>query len=580
MRFEVWAPLAAKVYLVIEKHPVAMTKQKSGWWAVDTAHRKTVIDYQFMIDGGEPRPDPRSPFQPFGIHGPSRFVDHNQFTWHDDKWQAPPLAEGIVYELHIGTFTPEGTFEAAIERLDHLIDLGVTHVELMPVNEFPGNRGWGYDGVDLYAPYHVYGGPTGLQRLVDACHTRGLAVLLDVVYNHLGPSGNYLGEFGPYFTDRYSTPWGPAVNFDDAGSDEVRRFLVQNALMWLRDYHFDGLRIDAVHAILDMSAVHFLEQLSAEVEALKAQTGRHPVLIAESDLNNPRLVQRKSIGGYGLDAQWTDDFHHALHCVLTGERQGYYADFGRMTDLADAVKKAYVYDGKYSVHRDRHHGRSTDELSGHRFVAFLQNHDQVGNRAKGDRIGQLAGLKRQKIGVAVVMTSAFIPLIFQGEEWGAGNPFLYFTNHEQEELGLAVTEGRRREFKSFGWDPNDVPDPQDPETFRTSKLNWNELAHEEHKELLDWYRTLIGIRRSTPVLLDGRRELIKTRFDETKRWFLIERSGVATVCNLSGSAQIIPLESEKTVDVLASSDKDISVKSGGIFLPSDTVAIVRYEAQK
>src|ERR1700722_13382288 len=422
-----------------------------GWWVVATALPIPGADYAFVIDGAEPPvPDPRSQSQPHGVHGRSRFVDHSAFPWTDSGWKAPALDSAIVYELHVGTFTAAATFDAAIDRLGYLKDLGVTHVELMPVAEFSGDRGWGYDGVDLFAPHHAYGGPDGLKRLVDACHARGLAVLIDVVYNHLGPSGNYLPRFGPYLTHRHSTPWGDAVNFDGRGSDEVRRLFCDNALMWLRDYHCDGLRIDAVHAIIDTSAIHFLEQLASEVAALERELGRRLVLIAESDLNDSRIVRARELGGYGIDAQWSDDFHHALHCVLTGERAGYYSDFGTIADLAKALRHAWVYDGRYSNHRGRPHGRSPAGLSGHHFLGYAQTHDQVGNRAKGERSSHLMSIARLKIGAAIVLCAPFIPMLFQGEEFGADTPFQYFTNHEEPELAKAVSEGRRKEFAAFG----------------------------------------------------------------------------------------------------------------------------------
>ena len=575
MRFAVWAPDADTVHLLVQDARVPMTKDSGGWWSVVVPTAGPGTDYRFVVDGGEPRPDPRSPWQPDGVHGPSRVVDHGAFAWHDAGWQAPPLEAGVIYELHVGTFTPAGTFDAAIDRLEHLLALGVTHVELMPVHEFPGTRGWGYDGVDLYAPHHVYGGPDGLKRLVDACHARGLAVLLDVVYNHLGPSGNYLGVYGPYFTDRYGTPWGRAVNLDCAGSDEVRRFFCDNALMWLRDYHFDGLRIDAVHAIMDTSAVHFLEQMAEEVDELETQTGRRLVLIAESDLNDPRIIRPPEMGGYGLDAQWSDDFHHALHAVLTGERLGYYADFGRLADLAAAFERAFVYDGRYSAHRRRRHGRRASGLSGHRFVVCQQNHDQVGNRPTGDRIGHLAGIRRQKIGAALLLTSPFVPLLFQGEEWGASTPFLYFTDHAEPDLGRAVTEGRCREFEAFGWTPVTVPDPQAPETFLRSRLDWTELSRQPHVELLEWYRTLIRVRRTSPSLLDGRLDRVRSRFDEAARWFVVERTETVTVCNLADRAQRIPCEVGSSSSVLAASDTAVTVTPGGLNMPPESVIVLR-----
>lgn len=572
--FRVWAPNAKSVQLQLEERRVEMAVQEGGWWQVSDPDSLPGDDYSFVLDGGDPLPDPRSAWQPYGVHGASRLVDHREYAWNDAGWQPPPLASAIIYELHAGTFTPQGTFEAAIDKLDHLVELGVTHVELMPVNEFSGERGWGYDGVDLFAPHHAYGGPDGLKRLVDACHARGLAVLLDVVYNHLGPAGNYLARFGPYFTDRYHTPWGQAVNFDDAGSDEVRRFFIDNALMWLRDYHFDGLRLDAVHAIFDASAVHILEELAAEVDRLEAALGRHLVLIAESDLNNPRVVQPREVGGYGMDAQWSDDFHHALHTVLTGERMGYYADFGTLADLARALERVYVYDGRRSAHRRRCHGRPVGGLSGHRFLGYLQNHDQVGNRATGQRMSQLVNPGRLKTGAALVLTSPFVPMLFQGEEWGAGTPFQYFTDHDDPELGRAVTEGRRKEFASFGWRPEDVPDPQSPEAFERSKLDWDELERQPHAELLEWHRKLIRLRWSIPALTDGRLDAVRTRFDETARWFLMRRGPVAVVCNLAERGQRVPVGDPGGWKVLLASEPGVQLYPDGVELPPDSVAVL------
>jgi maltooligosyltrehalose trehalohydrolase len=532
------------------------------------------IDYAFVLDNGEPLPDPRSPWQPHGVHGPSRVVDHAAFPWTDKSWRAGPLASAVIYELHVGTFTLTGTFEAAIERLGHLMDLGVTHVELMPMGEFPGARGWGYDGVDLYAPHHTYGGPEGLKRLVDACHTHGLAVILDVVYNHLGPAGHYLGRFGPYFTERHTTPWGPAVNLDGPDSEEVRRFFCDNALMWLRDYHIDGLRLDAVHAIIDTSAVHFLEQLAAEVRALEGRLGRHLVLIAESDLNDPRVERPPEVGGYGLDAQWCDDFHYALHAVLTGERDGYYADFGSLADLAQALKHGFVYDGRYSVFRRRRHGRSAAGLSGHRFVSFLQNHDQIGNRAQGERSSQLMSLGRLKVAAALVFTVPFVPLLFQGEEWGASSPFQYFTDLEDPELGRAVSEGRRHEFAAFGWPPEEVPEPQAFDTFQRSTLDWKERHREPHASLLDWHRRLIQLRKRVPALLNGRLDRLSVHFDEQARWLVVEDGAVTVACRLGSRAQYVPVQREQSSEVLLMSDPMIEVSSRGLLLPADSLVIL------
>jgi maltooligosyltrehalose trehalohydrolase len=561
------------VTLHVSGRDIAMRREGDGWWHVDRAIEDGE-SYAFRVDDDGPFPDPRSPSQPDGVHGLSQSVDHSRFEWTDQFWQAPPLASGVLYELHVGTFTSEGTFDAAISRLPHLMELGVTHVELMPVQEFSGVHGWGYDGVALYAPHHVYGGPDGMQRFVDACHRTGLAVLLDVVYNHLGPSGNYLSRFGPYFTDRYKTPWGEAVNLDGRGSDEVRRFFCDNALMWLRDYHVDGLRIDAVHALVDTSATHLLEQLSVEVDALAIATGRHLVLIAESDLNDPRVVRSREVGGYGLDAQWSDDFHHALHSVLTGERSGYYEDFGTLRHLASAISRAFVYAGSHSPHRGRVHGRVPTGLPGGRFVVAAQNHDQVGNRARGDRLSHLVSPGRLKIAAAILLTSPFVPLLFQGEEWGASSPFLYFTSHEDEELGRLVREGRRTEFAAFGWDPDDIPDPQSPASFERSRLRWEEIGEARHAEILAWHRALIALRREHAVLRDGEYRACDVAFEEDESWIVVRRRHLATVCNLSTAERRIPVGN--VAHLVLSSAPDVSIADGAVHLPPESAAIVRF----
>jgi len=571
--FRVWAILPKRVELVLADRRLPMTPGPGGWWEtmVDVAPG---TDYGFLLDGEGPFPDPRSPWQPHGVHGLSRVVDHGAFAWSDHDFRPPPLASGLVYELHVGTFTPEGTFDSAIGRLDHLVELGVTHVELMPVNEFSGERGWGYDGVDLFAPHHAYGGPDGLKRLVNACHARGLAVLLDVVYNHLGPSGNYLGRFSPYFNDRYHTPWGPAVNFDGPYSDEVRRFFCDNALMWLRDYHFDGLRLDAVHAIFDQSARPFLEQLADEVRELSRTLGRPLLLIPESDLNDPRLLWPRERGGFAHDAQWSDDFHHALHALLTGERNGYYADFGAFAHLAKALRQAYVYDGCYSHYRKRSHGRKPEGLDGSRFLGYAQNHDQVGNRARGERLFHLLNQRRLKIAAALVLTSPFVPLLFQGEEWAASSPFLYFTDHREPELARAVREGRRREFAAFGWKPEEIPDPQDPDTFARSKLDWSEIHREGHADLLAWHRQLIRLRRSERALHAGPLDSVQVVFDETERWLSFTRPPFGIAVNLGASARMVPLPMRARTLVLAS-DPAVALRDGGVWLPPDSVAILK-----
>jgi maltooligosyltrehalose trehalohydrolase len=570
--FDVWAPRAQAMAVRIggEDHP--MQTAGGGWWKCRVENAGPGTGYSFVVDGADPVPDPRSQFQPDGVHGPSRLIDHGAFQWTDASWQARPLSSAIIYELHVGTFTPGGTFASAIERLDYLRDLGVTHVELMPINQFSGERGWGYDGVDLFAPHCAYGTPDDLKRLVDACHARDLAVLLDVVYNHLGPDGNYLERFGPYFTKAYETPWGPAINLDHKDSQGVRRFFLDNAVYWLRDYHFDGLRLDAIHAYYDRSGVTFLENLSSEIDSLKASLGRHLVLIAESDLNDPRIVTCREAGGVGIDAQWSDDFHHALHGVLTGETTGYYEDFGSMRHLATALREGYVYAGNYSKHRARPHGRRDPHLSGHRLLGYSQNHDQVGNRATGDRLNHLAGPGRQKIAAALVLTAPFVPMLFQGEEFGASSPFQYFTNYQDERLGKSVSEGRRNEFAAFGWDPEQVPDPQDRATFERSKLRWEEIRREPNAAVLAWYRKLVAFRHSQPSLTDGRLDRVEVIFDERAGWFVMRRGPVEVVCNLGGDCQAIPIT--RAAKNVICSEPEWHERPGLIELPADSVAIL------
>jgi maltooligosyltrehalose trehalohydrolase len=574
-RFRVWAPRAHKVAVQIADEKIPLQQSHGGWWQADVEAARPGMDYAFFLDDEDlALPDPRSQWQPNGVHGPSRILDPNTFNWTDAAWEAPPLSSAIVYELHIGTFTPEGTLDAAQTKLGYLRELGITHVELMPVNSFPGKQGWGYDGVDLFAPHEPYGGPEALKRFVDACHARGLAVLLDVVYNHLGPAGNHLGKFGPYFTDSHHTPWGDAVNLEDAGSHEVRRFFCDNALMWLRDYHFDGLRLDAVHAYMDRSAINFMEQLGAEVRALQAHTGRSYVVIAESDLNDPRIVTAREAGGYGLDAQWSDDFHHALVTALTGDRSGYYADFGSIGDIAKSLRDVYVYDGRYSQHRDRVHGRPVVNLPASRFLGYSQDHDQVGNRAKGERLAHEVSLGRAKIAAALELTAPFVPMIFQGEEWAASAPFQFFTNHD-EELGKLVSEGRKKEFAAFGWNPNDIPDPQSPETFQRSKLNWDERTTAPHAEILDWYRRLIAFRHATPDLTDPDLSHVQVRFNEDEKWLVMERGSVTVAFSIAKNPVALQVRPNSTI-ALASAN-DIQLNNNSLTLPPDSLAILKTE---
>jgi maltooligosyltrehalose trehalohydrolase len=570
--FGVWAPAAGRMTLATGGQELAMTAGRGGWWSCPGVTAAPGDEYAFKINDGPARPDPRSPWQPGGIDGPSRVVDHGAFGWADRGWRGISLPGAVLYECHVGTFSAAGTFDGAIGHLDHLADLGVDAIELMPVAEFSGERGWGYDGVGLFAPHHAYGGPDGLKRLVDAAHARGIGVVMDVVYNHLGPSGNYLPEFGPYFSARHRTNWGEAVNFDGPGSDEVRRFVTDNALMWLRDYHLDGLRIDAVHAIADQSAVHILEQLAGAVSVLAAQLRRPLFLIAESDLNDPRFVRSPEAGGYGLASAWADEWHHALHATLTGETSGYYEDFGPLAALAKAVRQAWVYDGTYSLHRQRVHGRSPAGLPGSAFVVAAQNHDQVGNRAAGERSGALMSEGRLRVAAALLLTTPFVPMLFQGEEWGASTPFQYFTDHRDPDLGRAVSDGRRREFAAFGWEPADVPDPQDPATFARSKLDWFEPAGAPHAGLLAWHRELIALRRRVPALADPRPGQVTVDFSADAGWMVIRRGTAVVASNLGVSDWTYPAGHPMTV--LATSDPRVKRAGPGIVLPPDTAVIL------
>jgi maltooligosyltrehalose trehalohydrolase len=551
---------------------------RRGWWSASIEEAGTGTDYGFVIDD-DPKiyPDPRSQSQPHGVHGMSRVYDQAAFEWGDTGWEALPLARAVIYELHVGTFSATGTFDAAIKKIEYLVDLGITHVELMPVAAFPGVHGWGYDGAALFAVHEGYGGPDGLKRLVNACHERGLAVLLDVVYNHFGPVGNYSGKFGPYNTDRHHTPWGSAINFEDWGSDEVRRFFCDNALMWMRDYHIDGLRLDAVHEYFDRSAVHFMEQLAEETKALSKKLGRRLVLIAESDLNDPRVVKSQEAGGYGMDAQWSDDFHHALFAVLHGGQgeRGYYVDFGSVAKLAKALTKTFVQDGSYSLYRGRNHGRPVSDLSPHQFLGYIQTHDQVGNRAIGDRLEQIVGMDRAKVAAGIVLTAPFVPMIFQGEEFAASTLFQYFADHEDPEMALAVKTGRQGEFAAFGWNPADIPDPESVDTFYRSKLNWDEVHRGGHEEMLEWYRKLIRLRRNSPSLKDGRPGQTKVSFNEEHRWLVMMRGAVAVMCNLG--AGTVEFDHPKELRLVMASRGDVEAVESGVVLPPDALAIFSSE---
>lgn len=559
--FSVWSPLARSLDVRIEDRDYAMQQTGGGWWMAEVAAAHAGVDYFFVVDNGQPLPDPRSNWQPAGVHGPSRTVDHQAFGWTDHDWEPTPLETAIVYELHVGTFTPAGTFLSAIERLDYLKELGITHIELMPVNEFSGEWGWGYDGVDLYAPHHVYGAPEALKHLVDACHARGLGVILDVVYNHLGPTGNYLARFGPYFTANHKTPWGDAVNLDGPASSEVRRFFCDNARLWLRDYHIDGLRLDAIHALIDSSENHFLAQLASEVKALPG----HKFLIAESDLNDPVVLL-----SFGMDAQWSDDFHHALHAVLTGEKTGYYSDFGEMAQLAKAIRGSFVYDGIFSRNRNRNHGASAEGIPQHRFLGYSQTHDQVGNRAQGERLSHLVSLGLAKIAAALVLLSPFTPMLFQGEEFAASTPFLYFTHHAEEELARAVSEGRKREYGGDDWHIDQVPDPQDTATFLRSKLDWSEIGRDPHRQMLAWYRALIEVRKSEPAL--NILQFSRATVDYGDGWLSMTRGSVSVLCNFASGPQLLPVP--RHTRLLLASESGAQLDGLSSLLPGESVIVV------
>ncbi len=516
----------------------------TGGYLVGVARGEAGLRYFFLLDGERRLPDPASRSLPEGVHGPSEVVDTGAFVWTDHGWRGLPLREMVIYELHVGTFTPEGTFEAVIPRLERLRGLGVTAIELMPVASFPGARNWGYDGVGLFAPQRSYGGPAGLQRLVDACHGYGLAVVLDVVYNHLGPEGNYLAEFGPYFTDRYGTPWGQAMNYDGDHARGVRDFIVANALYWIREYHFDSLRLDAIHGIFDASPVHILRELNDAVQRLARRLGRIVPVVAESDLNDRRVVDPVRKGGYGLTGQWSDDFHHCLHTLLTGERNGYYADFGSLKQLAKAHTHGFVYDGQHSVFRGRPHGTPTRDIPAERFVVCAQNHDQVGNRAQGERLSSLVDFEALKLAATAVLLSPYVPLLFMGEEYGDRAPFLFFTDFGDPSLRAAVSRGRREEFAAFGW-TGEVPDPQDPSSFVRSKLNWNLQTQEPQCWLWEYYRSLLELRQQYPVLgvVRNRRLQAREMGEETLAVFRHGPGGTAAffVLHFAPESRIVPL---------------------------------------
>ncbi|WEK62075.1 MAG: malto-oligosyltrehalose trehalohydrolase [Candidatus Microbacterium colombiense] len=581
---EVWAPHARRLRVrrltpegtVVAEHELALSHQErgDGWWRSDLELTRG-DRYGFLIDDGEElRADPRSLRQPRGVHGPSAYFDPSAFEWTDQSWTGRQLAGGLMSEVHVGTYTREGTLDALIGRLDHLVGLGVTHLELLPVNAFNGEWNWGYDGVLWYAVHEAYGGPAAYQRFVDAAHARGLAVIQDVVYNHLGPSGNHLPEFGPYLRDGVGTSWGDSVNLDEPA---VREYIIENALMWLRDHHVDGLRLDAVHALHDDGPTHILRELSQRVDALSAQLNRPLSLIAESDLNDPTLILPREAGGFGLTAQWSDDWHHAVHVALTGETEGYYADFADPDALVKVSQRGFFHDGTYSSFRGRAHGGPIPAtVPAWRLVTFAQDHDQIGNRAAGDRLSASLSFERLAVAAVLTLTAPGTPMLFMGEEWGASTPWQFFTSHPEPELGRATAEGRVAEFAKMGWDPAEVPDPQDPETFSRSHLDWSELERPENARLLALYRTLSTLRRERSDLTDPdmRRTVVTVAAgggEPDSRVYRIDRGRSAVLVNLSSTEVVFPIEEGDRVLV---STQPARRDAGQVRLPPDSAAVI------
>jgi maltooligosyltrehalose trehalohydrolase len=590
-RFSVWAPNAKTVEVAISRDGAVQTcplhRDDAGVHSGALPRVPAGTDYTYRLDGGPDRPDPVSRWRPAGVHGPTRIVDPGAFQWTDAGWRGLETADLVIYELHVGAFSRAGTFDGVIERLPMLRDLGVSAIEIMPVSEFPGPRNWGYDGVSPYAVQSTYGGPNGLKRLVDAAHRQGLAVLLDVVYNHLGPEGNYLREFAPYFSDRYRTAWGEGLNLDGPDSDEVRRYVVDNAVYWITEYHLDGLRLDAADRIVDLSPVHIAEELGAAVHARGESLGRRTLAIAEIDTNDPKWVRPRELGGYGMDAHWSDDFHHSVHVALTGERKGYYADFTDAGALAKVLRQRYVNDGRYSPHRRRRHGRSAVDLPADRFVVAIQNHDQTGNRARGERLAALVSRDALRLAAALLLLSPYVPLLFMGEEHGETNPFLYFVSHGDPALIEAVRKGRQEEFASFGW-KGEVPDPQAEETFEASRPRWERAEAGEGARMLALYRELIRLRRTEPALRPGA-ATARVRNDEAAGWVAVrydkEGSVLQAVFNLSPEARVVPLEGDEEWSLALSTEAlayggrgDAALAARGLRLPGHTAALLRRTA--
>jgi len=537
--FTVWAPLKKEVQVEILSNPgriTALHPDEEGYWRAECEGVSHGDHYLFKLGEGKSLPDPASHFQPQGVHGPSQVIDHHLFTWSDEAWRGIPLSEMIMYELHVGTFTPEGTLDAIIPRLGDLQNLGINTIELMPIAQFPGDRNWGYDGVYLFSVQNSYGGPDGLKKLVDACHQRGLALILDVVYNHLGPEGNYIGQLGPYFTEKYQTPWGAALNFDDAYSDGVHNFFIENVLHWFREYHLDALRLDAIHAIMDRGANPFLMKLAEKTDELARRTGRRHALIAESDLNDAKIIKPRDLGGYGIHAQWCDDFHHALHTLLTHEKQGYYMDFGTSGQLRTAYRNGFIYTGQFSSYRKRSHGNSSKDRPADQFVVYSQNHDQIGNRPNGKRLSERVSFENLKLAAGVVLLSPYIPMLFMGEEYAENSPFLYFVSHSEPGLISAVRKKRKEEFQALGWN-EDPPDPQGKETFLKSKIHWDKREKGQHKMMLEFYQALLDSRKQVPALRNLNKDQMEVWGNDAQQILYVHRwsnqSQVLMVFNFS-----------------------------------------------
>jgi maltooligosyltrehalose trehalohydrolase len=580
-QFSIWAPYPKSLDLVLlspRKKVIPMEEKEMGYWQVNLSDISPGTRYLYRIDGKNDKPDPASFYQPVGVHGPSEVVDHAEFKWQDNNWKNISIEEMIFYELHVGTFSKEGTFESICRRLEYLLELGINTIEIMPVGQFPGERNWGYDGAYLFAVQNSNGGPKGLKYLVNECHKRGLAVCLDVVYNHLGPEGNYISQYCPFFTGKYHTPWGSAVNFDDAYSYGVRNLIIQNVLYWFEYFHIDALRLDAIHGIYDMGAKHILEEMAETVAQYCSDRGRKHYLIAESDLNDVRVINSREEGGYNIDNQWSDDFHHALHTLLTGENMGYYADFGRIDQLVKAIEEGFVYSWQYSKYRQRMHGSSSIEIPAEKFTVFIQNHDQVGNRMLGERLSTLVSFDALKLAAGLMLTSPYIPLLFMGEEYAEENPFLYFVSHTDKDLIQAVREGRKNEFKRFGW-KKDPPDPQSEETFRKSMPDFNKSKEGKHKAMFEYYSFLITLRKNRPALSTPDKNSCRVwKYEDTSIICMIRKHENAVLfiaANISAQEEQLRLPAEITPAALLLDSYDKKWHGPGACLPESIEAAGR-----